>query len=152
FQREMKIVDPRHSLSLRELIAPVVESLRLVAGFDCPRGSGRNVRTPRSLRPSNDNLQWRPVQSDLQPVVNRLLRREWQLDPYVLVLPGQILKCIGPPKGHFVRAEPQQSLLPVIELKICVHLARIHWDVVRDTERLYFLDSLAFFLHLNRLR
>src|SRR5439155_21662065 len=97
---------------------------------DC-RGAGLHpdstTGTILSIRQSNRQV----INGEDQVVIDRLRRREVELEDYVLVFIAWVVKRIGAIKSYLVGAVPQQTFLPMFEIQIDVDVTTIEWQLRR---------------------
>src|SRR5882762_5981441 len=110
----------------------------------------RRHPSPRhGLRPAERHRQRLVVQKQLHVVVNRLLRRKGQSNHKLFLPRSRILKRVSPVEIHFVRAEPQQPFLPVIDMQARRNTARVNLHRLRAKIALCPRVFLSLFFHLH---
>src|SRR5438045_1066570 len=114
----MKVLGPRDLISGREFIVPIILPLRTISRPHsstciCPDPSMRN-----HLRAAKIERQRLLIQRDFYAVVYCLFRRQWQPDRENLFLGRRVLEFVIARERDAISAEPQQTFLPVINMKI----------------------------------
>src|SRR6266704_6774 len=147
----LRIFAGRRTLRVRarKCVAPTVQSLRAIGRAQHAFRAGRQARPRHRLRPVECQRQWLVVQKQLHVVVHRLLRRKGQSKDKFFFPRSGVLEGIGPLKIHFVRAEPQQALLPVIEVQGRRNPARVNSHGLRVNLPLRARDFLPLLFHFN---
>src|SRR5882762_10379584 len=113
--------------------------------------TGRQARPRQGLRSTERHSQRLVVQKQLYIVIHRLLRGKRQLNHKFFFPRSRILKRVSSVEIHFVRAEPQQPFLPVIDMQCRRNPARVNLHRFRTSLALRARGFLSLLLHLDGL-
>src|ERR1700722_5483568 len=114
--------------SLSPLVAPTIQTLRAIRNVQVSNFSRPQGRPPHRALIVSSQCNRLIVHLHLQPIVDGLLRGEFQPEIYRLPLRRVVPERIVGSKINRVGAVPQQSLLPWIEMEVHPNAACFHWQ------------------------